>query len=61
MSKLGEVNILPGTLAIPVRVAGVILKELFTKAWASAAEDDGPGLEVVSTTAEGAIEADPVP
>ena len=61
MFKGGKSGDGKGTLDIPARGAGVIPNALlFTKAWASAFEDDGPGLELVGTTTEGAREADPV-
>ena len=42
------------------REAPVIPNELFTKAWASAVDEDGLGLQLVGATTEVASEADPV-
>ena len=42
------------------RGARVIPNEFFTKAWASAVDDDGLGLELVGATTEVAREAEPV-
>ena len=42
------------------RGARVIPNELFTKAWVSAVDDDGLGLELVGATTAAARQAEPV-